>query len=313
MDEGRVSAIVPIKNGSAYILSSIPRILENLQREDELIVVDDSSTDGSRHLVLEACNSDPRLRIFSNPGYGIVDALNYGLKQARFELIARFDIDDIYEVDRLSKQRAVMVGNTVAVFCDYNIVDSEANFLGTIFSPVVAPATRLSLSQSQRTPHPGVLFSKSACFAVGGYRKGDEGVEDLSLWLRMAEVGDLISVPEVLFAYRIHKNSVTHSRRSTILEMKSRLMLEFPISSEELSEIRSKIGQVFMQYLSLPGTYRRIVLLSRELLLVGTFKQRLFNMFCLARNFLTLNPLRIVNAAYLIWFESKRRRRSRAI
>jgi glycosyltransferase involved in cell wall biosynthesis len=313
MDTPRVSAIVPIKNGSDYIAASIPRILQNLRHDDELIVIDDSSTDDSEELVLKASNKDPRLKFFQNPGSGIVDALNHGLSHAKFEIICRFDIDDIYRVDRLERQRGLLKGNVVAVFCDYNIVDSEGNLLGTIFSPVLAMVTKLSLSQSQRTPHPGVVFSRSACLKVGGYRKFDDGVEDLSLWLRLSMVGDLISVPEVLFSYRIHKGSVTFSRRELVQAKKSSVLDEYPLRENDLRDIRKYFGDAISFYKTLPNSYMRISLMVRELLMVGSRRNRLFSSALVAKYFFRLNPFRLVRSTSQIWVESRRRRRIRSI
>lgn len=308
-----VSAIVPIKNGSYYIATSIPRILQNLRLDDELIVIDDSSADDSVALVLKAANGDPRIKLFRNPGNGIVDALAHGLSQAKFEIISRFDIDDVYAVNRLERQRKLLKGKVVAVFCDYNIVDLKENMLGTIYSPVLPYATKLSLTQSQRTPHPGVVFLKSACLKVGGYRKGEDGVEDLSLWLRLSLIGDLISVPEVLFSYRIHTGSITYSRRTEIQAMKLRVLGEHPFGEDDLREIRQYLGEAISYYKTLPNAYSRILLMVRELLLVGSWGERILSLALVAKYIFKLNPLLLLGSALQIWLESRRRRTFRSI
>lgn len=313
MDSPGVSAIVPIKNGSDYIATSIPRILQNLRRNDELLVIDDSSTDNSEEAVIKAANGDPRLKLFRSPGSGIVDALNHGLIQAKYESIARFDIDDIYTLKRLEKQRGLLKGNVLAVFCDYSIVDSEENLVGTIFSPILPHVTKLSLSQSQRTPHPGVVFSKSACLKVGGYRKVDEGVEDLSLWLRLSMIGDLISVPEVLFSYRIHKNSVTFSRRDAIQNKKLMVLDEFPLREDELRGLRQHFDGIISFYKTAPNSYTRILLMFRELMLVGSGKTRILSLVVVAKGLLKLNPFQLVRSTLQISLESRRRRKIRSV
>lgn len=313
MDTDCVSAIVPIKNGSNYIYESIPRILENLHRDDELIVVDDSSSDNSWDLVLEAAKSDPRLTLLRSPGIGIVDALNYGIEQAKFEKIARFDIDDIYIRDRIERQRRFLKAPVVAVFCDYNIVDSNLEFLGTIYSPVIPFATRFSLTQSQRTPHPGVIFSKSSFFAVGGYHQGEDGVEDLSLWLRLSKVGDLISIPEILFSYRLHPKSVTFAKRKEILMKKNQILKRYPLSQVELTEGRRQLSAAFSYYKSLPGSYPRMALLARELILLGSFKDRLLTMIQLMKSLFNVNIVKFLKSIYRIRLEATRRRKTRLI
>jgi glycosyltransferase involved in cell wall biosynthesis len=313
MDSPGVSAIVPIKNGSDYIATSIPRILQNLRHDDELLVIDDSSTDNSEAAVIKAANGDPRLKLFQSPGVGIVDALNHGLIQSKYESIARFDIDDIYSLNRLEKQRDLLRGNVLAVFCDYNIIDSEENLIGTIFSPILPNVTKLSLSQSQRTPHPGVVFSKLACIKVGGYRKVDEGVEDLSLWLRLSMIGDLISVPEVLFSYRIHKNSVTFSRRETIQNKKIMVLDEFPLREDELRSLRQQLDGIISFYKTAPNSYMRILLMFRELILIGSGKTRLLSFVIVAKSLLKLNLFQLARTTLQISLESRRRRTIRSV
>jgi glycosyltransferase involved in cell wall biosynthesis len=313
MDSPGVSAIVPIKNGSDYIATSIPRILQNLRHDDELLVIDDSSTDNSEAAVIKAANGDPRLKLFQSPGVGIVDALNHGLIQAKYESIARFDIDDIYSLNRLEKQRDLLRGNVLAVFCDYNIIDSEENLIGTIFSPILPNVTKLSLSQSQRTPHPGVVFSKLACIKVGGYRKVDEGVEDLSLWLRLSMIGDLISVPEVLFSYRIHKNSVTFSRREAIQNRKIMVLDEFPLREDELRSLRQQLDDIISFYKTAPNSYMRILLMFRELILIGSGKTRLLSFVIVTKSLLKLNLFQLARTTLQISLESRRRRTIRSV
>ncbi len=313
MDSDCVSAIVPIKNGSVYISKSIPNILENLRLSDELIVVDDSSSDHSLELVLQAGNSDSRIRVFRNPGVGIVDALNFGITQARFEKIARFDIDDIYRPDRIARQRELLKDSTVAVFCDYNVVDTQEKNLGTIYSPILPFATRLSLRQGQRTPHPGVLFSRSAFFSVGGYLKGEDGIEDLSLWLRLSQVGELISVPDILFSYRIHQNSVTYLRRKQILDMKSEVLKLHPVQKTDIMRYRNQLGEAIIFYKTVSHSYLRIALLVREILLVGPPKERLFSLFCVLKLVPKLNSLAFLRSICSIWLGSKNRRKFRSV
>lgn len=308
MVSNQVSAIVPIKNGFQYISSTIPNILLNLLPGDELIVVDDSSDDGSLELIQDYCKQDSRIHFYRNPGSGIVDALNHGLLHAKHEIVARFDIDDEYPVNRISKQREYLKSNVVAVFCDYNIISDTAEYLGTIYSPVFPLALKLSLSQGQRTPHPAVIFSKKACLDVGGYRKGDEGVEDLSLWLRLSKIGDLISVPEILFSYRIHANSTTFLKRKEILLKKERLLKEFSFTSFELAKFREDFGNIAAKYRSTSQYYARVILLARELMLVGSLKDRTLSLFKILLVFLRMNPYVVFKSIISIRNQSRRRK-----
>ena len=60
--------------------------------------------------------------------------------------------------------------------------------------------------------HPAVVFRREVVLKAGGYRQEMIYAEDLDLWLRLAEVGELYNLPEVLVHYRMHAQSISHAR-----------------------------------------------------------------------------------------------------
>ena len=71
--------------------------------------------------------------------------------------------------------------------------------------------------------HPSVMMRREAVQSLGGYRVDFEWVEDIDLWLRMADSGRLANLPDVLLCYRQHTSSGTwsvgQSRRERMLAM----------------------------------------------------------------------------------------------
>jgi hypothetical protein len=60
--------------------------------------------------------------------------------------------------------------------------------------------------------HPVAIFPREALLAVGGYREGCDSVEDLDLYLRLAERGRLANLPETLLRYRHHLSKTCNAR-----------------------------------------------------------------------------------------------------
>src|SRR5207248_5858446 len=60
--------------------------------------------------------------------------------------------------------------------------------------------------------HPAVMMRTAAVRQLGGYRDQYNTLEDTDLFLRLAEIGHLANLPEVLLHYRQHFASVTHSK-----------------------------------------------------------------------------------------------------
>ena len=70
------------------------------------------------------------------------------------------------------------------------------------------------------------MFRKSAYEKVGGYRPEYEPAEDLDLWMRLAEVGAVANLPEVLLKYRVHPHSTTATRSRVMREKTILITLE---------------------------------------------------------------------------------------
>ncbi len=76
------SVIVPIYNTRRFLPRCLDSILPQLGTEDELILVDDGSTDGCGELCDSYAERDGRLRVIHKPNGGLVSARNVGIERA---------------------------------------------------------------------------------------------------------------------------------------------------------------------------------------------------------------------------------------
>ena len=109
-----MSVVIPTYNRDALIGASVESVLGALSPGDEVIVVDDGSTDRTEEVLAPYRSSIRYLRI-RNCGPGA--ARNYGVHAARNPLVAFNDSDDLWLADRLQLQRAVMEQRPDLVFC----------------------------------------------------------------------------------------------------------------------------------------------------------------------------------------------------
>ena len=219
-----ISGVLPIKNGEPWIPITLPNILGCLEDRDELVIIDDGSTDNTLRLVSDFAGNDQRIRIVKLQGQGLVEALNNGVDQSRNSWIARFDIDDFYPQNRLKIQRHKINHDIAAIFTDYRIKLNGKCNLGLIASPITDSATRLSLLRSQRTAHPSALFSKEKFVSAGGYVSSEFPAEDLGLWVRISNFGKLISVDSEGLQYNLRQGSISRVNRDTIILKKQRIV-----------------------------------------------------------------------------------------
>lgn len=291
----KISAIVPVRDGAKFLPNFFQNILQICDELDEIIFIEDHSIDESKELLDNFASRFKNVRVIQAEDKGLVNALNQGIKDAYHVWIARFDCDDLYAPNRIKLQMKMIDEKVVCVFSDYRIRGTEGGDLGVIPSPVDPLPTLMSLVTNLRTPHPVVIMRKDAVLRIGGYRESDYPAEDLSLWLRLSEVGDLVSVPEELFTYFLHKNSITANRymeskqKAHSLYMASNLskdatlaaLSNFDQQRKRYSKVSFSRERTFLHYVDIHMNmkYQNFTRLDRLKFLVQEFHFEYFTVF----------------------------------
>lgn len=261
----KITGVLPVHNGEKFIDTSLPLILRNLNADDELVIIENGSTDGTNKKLQKWVNIDSRINLIFTKTPGLVKALNLGIVESFNNWIARFDIDDNYEPDRLKHQRASLNEKAIAIFTDYDFFSDSHNYLGTIPSALDADAVAVSLISSQRTAHPSVLFSKEAVINAGCYRDIDFPAEDLSLWLRMSRLGDLISIPKTLLHYRLSTESITGEKRNEAKNITKKLLTDIGINQKNAIGLIENFESVIELYKKHNHSRERELLILKDL------------------------------------------------
>ena len=107
-----ISIGIPFYNAEAYLEDAIKSVLAQTFQEWELILVDDGSSDGSLDIAKKYEQLDSRIRVISDGlNKKLPTRLNEIIKEAKFNLIARMDADDLMDIERLEKQYAFLSAN----------------------------------------------------------------------------------------------------------------------------------------------------------------------------------------------------------
>jgi glycosyltransferase involved in cell wall biosynthesis len=224
-DVPEVSVVLPVYNAERYLRQAVESVLRQTLGDFELICIDDGSTDGTLAILREYERADARVRVISRANTGVSRAANEGTAAARAPLLARMDGDDICMPERLEKQAAYLHENPdcVLVASQVVVIDGDGGVVGP------RPDTgygheeidRALLDRGWPVVHPSVMVRTRAVRNVGGYPDGVAVHEDHDLFLRLAEVGRLHTLPDVLLHYRQHFSGATlRSKR----EERERLM-----------------------------------------------------------------------------------------
>jgi glycosyltransferase involved in cell wall biosynthesis len=202
---------MPLYNARPYVAQAVRSVLDQTFTDFELIIVDDGSTDGSAELVDKTAAGDARLRLIRQANGGVSVASNRATELARGDFMARVDADDICLPNRLETQVKFLRAHPecVAVGSRVEFIDGEGEPLFEM------PGIALSHEEIDRgllnvewtILQPATMFRSQAVRAVGGYRTDLHIHEDHDLFLKLAEIGKLANVNEVLFQYRQRPNS----------------------------------------------------------------------------------------------------------
>lgn len=202
---------MPLYNAAAYVEEAVQSILNQSFANFELIIIDDCSTDNSCAIVENI--SDERIQLIKKPvNTGYTESLNFGIKIAKGDYIARMDADDISHPKRLERQFQFLEAHPLIILCG-----TWFEILGTteiIKHPITHNEIKVALLEYSAIGHPTVMFRK-AIFQLKGlsYDKQMEPAEDYNLWVRASRIGQLYNLPEVLLKYRSHDLQVSTVRQ----------------------------------------------------------------------------------------------------
>lgn len=115
-----ISVIVPIYNAKKYLPDLIDSIEKQTEKNLEILLIDDGSTDGSAEICKQAASRDNRIKYIYQENSGVSSARNYALKSANGEYIAFLDADDSIDENYFSELLYACSDADIAV-CDISV------------------------------------------------------------------------------------------------------------------------------------------------------------------------------------------------
>lgn len=206
----RVSVLMSVYNGEQYLEEAIESILNQSFTDFEFIIVDDGSFDSTPSLLAHYKQRDPRVLIYRlDHNHGLSAALNFGIRCARGEYIARMDADDISLPQRLEKQVAYMTEHTEISLCGtwMQLIGENKGIIWRYPQQQEMIHSRMIFSNS--FGHPAVIWRaaifKQLCLF---YDEDFQFAQDYELWSRALLSTKVANLDEVLVLYRVHHNSI---------------------------------------------------------------------------------------------------------
>jgi len=228
-----VSVIIPAHNAEKYIKEAIDSALAQTYKNIEIIVVDDSSTDDTKGIVLSY--ADPRIRLVTHE-----DSLNHGPCKSRHlgytlskgAYIAFLDDDDIFLPQKIEKQvRFLEKRDAVMTHCKV-ILQNETSIPYTWNFSLGMKAKQYNLIKDTDYLSRDDICISSSLIRSEALKRVDFDIdkltsaEDWYLWVSLSSQTkkDFLYTPEPLLKYRFTKDSWTYRAfQSELLQLQARL------------------------------------------------------------------------------------------
>jgi glycosyltransferase involved in cell wall biosynthesis len=207
-----VSVIIPSYNSCRFVIEAVESVLLQSYSPIEVIVVDDGSTDDTAS-VLAPYRSHVRYVYQANRG--LAGARNRGIAEARGELVAFLDADDVWMPEKLARQMEALSGAPQAGLVHTDVLfleqaTGQKSHRKTRKTEYVGDCYRLLFTRNQLTAS-SVLLRKECLTRVGWFEESLRRLEDYDLWLRVARHYPFACVGEPLVVYRLHNNNLSRA------------------------------------------------------------------------------------------------------
>jgi glycosyltransferase involved in cell wall biosynthesis len=202
----RVSVVLPTYNQAHYLPQALDSVLNQTWRDFELVVVNDGSTDETPR-ILDEYQRRYGIKVVHQENRKLPGALNTGFRLARGQYLTWTSSDNIMRPRMLE----VLVGaldrhpEVGLVYADWEIIDEQGEIVGTVRTFDFDRHLLMRINYINAC----FLYRRACQEAVGLYDSGYVHVEDWEYWLRISRRFAMMRVPEVLYQYRVHGESLT--------------------------------------------------------------------------------------------------------
>lgn len=215
-----ISVIVPVYNVGPYIRRCLDSILAQTERDIEVILIDDGSTDGCGEICDGYAHADDRVRVIHNENRGLAATRNTGLELANGEYISFIDSDDWIEPETFSELLKaasatgadIVAGGRCMEYAGKTVTPKKQDDPFLVFrgDELLAPYAKGIFCD--------VVWNKiyrRECFSGIRFPEGFAYEDIATTWVLMKKLaengGTIASLSQVFFHFRMRKSSLSHT------------------------------------------------------------------------------------------------------
>jgi len=189
---------------NASWIPEIESIRNQTYQNWECIIVNDGSKDNTIEIANFYCNVDDRIKLLNIENGGLSNARNIGIKHSHGAYILPLDADDKILPSYMEKAISILIHKK-----EIAIVLSDAKYFGEMSGNVPLNDFSSERLHFDNSFFPSSMFRRQDYNQTNGYDTRLYSFEDWDFWLSLIENGGQIyKIPEVLFCYRVRKNSM---------------------------------------------------------------------------------------------------------
>lgn len=263
----KFSVIIPCFNGDDFLKDSIESVLKQTHKVEEIIVVDDGSTDSTKQIAL----SFPEVRYFYHDNQGVSFSRNRGISECLGEYVIFLDADDLLPQDRVKEDCRFLDENKEVgyVFGWVDVIDEKGIRKELTKPKNIIDAGYPTILEGHATVPPGAVT-----FRVAYLRRLDIvfdanicAAEDFDLYLRFSRIYPIYCHNRIALYYRRHQSNLSASNGgiNTLRSMLERLneQNEYVRNSKGLSRSLSN-GRKHWKKLLGPRCVGQIVMAMKD-------------------------------------------------
>ena len=209
-----VAVVITTYNHAHFLADAIASVLVQRRAADEIIIVDDGSTDDPSAVVAQY----PEVRLIHQSNQGLAAARNAGLRAASSDAIVFLDADDRLLANALREGLACWAREPRSglVYGGHRRTDANWRPIGQDrYEPISTPYRDL-LQGNLIGMHATVMYSRERLQDIGGFDTSLRRCEDYDVYLRMAQAYPITSHPNIVAEYRIHDANMSTDQREML-------------------------------------------------------------------------------------------------
>lgn len=225
----QISIVIPSFNQGVYIGETIKSILDQKEKDVEIIVVDNKSTDKTKEILEEFKN---QIKIISERDRGQTDAINKGMRIAKGDVLAYLNSDDYYETGALKSVKKFFNKDRDAkiIYGQGRLVDEKGRMIRMYKTE---HPTLDSLFRECVISQPTVFMRREVFEKIGEVDTNLNYAMDYDYWIRVSKKYRFHYIDQILASTRIHTKSKTAQSEKVFEEILKVLKKNYGRVSDE--------------------------------------------------------------------------------